>query len=176
MNTPEFPAQPVAIPEQTAKRRPPKRMRGWVSIEVGIGIAFVAIMLFFLGPRITEMFAGGRSEQAFVELTDIILVSERYRSVNGNYSGISVFALHTNGYGLLKQKSIATAAATAGINVYGLAMQVASASSNADASITYTFKDSQSCAQILDRIKNYPQVKGTPACASATNILTVTIE
>ncbi|MCY4052178.1 MAG: hypothetical protein OXE41_03730 [Gammaproteobacteria bacterium] len=162
------------------KKTPPKRVRGWISIEVGVAIAFVAIMLFFIGPRIPEMFAGGRIEQAFAEVTDLILASERYRSINGNYTGISVHALWSNGYGMLKQKTIATAAGTAGDNVYGLDMQVApTGTGGTDASITYVFTDKEGCEQILARIKKFPQIKSPPAAcpaAGSAQRLAITIE
>lgn len=160
---------------------PPRRMRGWISIELGIAIAVVAVMLFFLGPKVQEMFAGARGQQAFTEVNDFILAAERWRSLNGSYTGISIHALGTNGYGFTSQLAskggTVGAAATAGDNVYGLDMQVAAAGTGgADAAITYTFKDPEPCNQVRERIEHYPQVKGTPACAATTNILTVTIE
>ncbi len=168
------------IDHAATQNRAPRRVHGWISIEVGVAIAFVAIMLFFLGPRIPEMFASGRTEQAFTEVNDLILAAERYRSVNGNYASISIFELGSKGYGFSQQINTnggnVAAAGTAGDNVYGLAMQVAAASPNTDGTITYTFTDPEPCQQVLARIENYPQVKGTPACASSTNILTITIE
>lgn len=163
---------------------PPRRVRGWISIEMGISIAVVATMLLFLGPKIAELFTGARTQQAFTEMNDLILAAERYRSVNGGYGSprISIFSLGRNGYGFTSQLAAnggtVGAAGDAGENVYGLDMQVRQASGGADATITYDFKDSEPCNQIRSRIENYPQVKGTPACAAASGNqrLTVTIE
>jgi len=169
------PETPAESPAAASARR---KERGWLSMEATVTLALVAIVLMFLGPRIPEMFAGTRTEQAFTEVNELVLAGERYRSVNGNYAGISIFALGTNGYGFTRQtrgtSPIVAAAGTAGDNVYGLDMQIApTGTGSGDGLITYVFTDSEPCNQVRDRVEDYPQVKST---AGTCPTLTITIE
>lgn len=165
MNTPE---QTVHSPAGEMLRKARRRQRGWISIEVGIGIAAVAIFLIFLGPKIGGIFTSGRAELAFAEITDMILAVEKYRAINGDYDDMTLAVLHDDGYGL----------PTKGANVYGLTRVAVEESGDiTDATVEYTFPDAKTCELFEERVDTFSQIQGVPACNSTdTEKLEFTIE
>ncbi len=90
---------------------------------------------------------------------------------NGLYTGISVTVLDTQGYGV-GQFTTGT-----NQNVYGLTVAVAPAGTptGSDAELTYGFETAAACNQMVEQFTGVEGVKGTPACAAAAGVQTLTL-
>lgn len=183
MKLPEPVCQPVseAVFNPAARgraRHVPRRMRGWISVEWAMGIALFGLMLIAVGPRITDLFSGSRVQLATVEINDLIVAAEKFRSIHGTYAPtspgtITVRLLADNGYGMSKFKTGGIDPANG--NVYGQSIAIASASSGTDATVSYVFGDGDSCDQVEDLFNSNNRMKSVTACTTA-HLLALTIE
>ncbi len=134
-----------------------RRDAGFSLVEALAVLAVAAIVIAFAIPKIQEMFFNTNVEQAYSESVDLIIAGQRFRSVNSDYTGITVQKLKDEGYGLQKYTD------GTGENAYGLNITIGPKSSNADAEITYQFDAEPACEQIQARVGNIQAVKAAPA-------------
>lgn len=142
---------------------PAHRFAGFSLVEALAVLAVGAIVIAFAIPKIQEMFFNTNVEQAYSETVDLIIAGQKYRTINGDYDGITVTKLKDEGYGLQKYSDGTEE------NAYGLDITIAEKNSDADAEITYEFDSEEGCEQIEARVSNIKAVKTspTPACAGS---------
>ena len=154
MKSETYPISPARVPVTRDRRD-----AGFSLVEALAVLAVAAIVIAFAIPKIQEMFFNTNVEQAYSESVDLIIAGQRFRSVNGDYTAITVQKLKDEGYGLQKYTD------GTGENAYGLDIIIAPKSSNADAEITYQFDAEEACKQIEARVGKIQAVKTVTACA-----------
>ena len=170
-----FQSQPDTDPVPTdAEKR--KREGGYSIGEILFWTAVVALGLGFLGSMGLDVFSGQRLNQAQSELNQLLIAGEKYRNTNGAYGGTGV----TNvSFQRLRDRAYGMSSYTDGVgeNAYGLNMTIASASSGAQATITYQTDTTEACQQLGDQLRNNNMltVATNPCSGSGPYTLTVTL-
>ena len=142
-----------------------RNQAGITIVEISVGLAIIAFLAVFLGPRVAGLFSKTRVELASQEIIPLVVASQQYRQVNGGYADISFAALDTGGYHIEPFSEANTK------NAYGKDVALTSGSSGAAAVLTYLTDEDSDCAQISKRIGAL-----NPVTASCTgNSLVVTI-
>lgn len=154
---------------ETLEGKRPSRHRQSGLLTLGQALAVIAIggiIIAFSIPRIEGMYGSTRIEQAFSELNDLIIATQRYRSVVGSYdTNLDIEELVDSGYGLAGYDDGTDE------NAYNLDITVARRAAGG-ATITYQFDNAPACEQMEARMGNINAVMATPAPACATNTLT----
>ena len=142
-----------------------KREKGLTLPEMLVWLGVFAVVGAFVAVQGGGILSGTRLEQANQEVQSVILAAQTWRSLKGNYTGISIEELEDNGYNI--NFSIVS---PDGVNLYDEAVKIASATPQ-DAEITYVTTSTTDCEQLKDRVELLPNITGE-ACAAATFTLT----
>ena len=131
---------------------------GFALMELIIVLAVVTILGVLIVNNSGSLFGGSKKNVAQQEVIRLVQEVQQWRINNNDYAGISVAAMVTAGY------NIAPISTGTGDNVYGLNVAVASANSDADASMTYQAEASDQCATLIERLGGTDGISGTPTC------------
>ena len=142
-----------------------KREKGLTLPEMMVWLGVFAVVGSFIAVMGAGILTGTRLEQANQEVQSVILASQTWRSLKGNYTGISIKELKDNGYNVNFSLN-----GVNGVNLYDENVEIASSSAQ-DAKVTYVTTATTDCNQLLDRVKILPNITGE-ACAAATFTLT----
>ena len=142
-----------------------RREKGLTLPEMLVWLGVFAVVGAFVAVQGGGILSGTRLEQANQEVQSVILAAQTWRSLKGNYTGISIKELEDNGYNVSF-----TLDGVNGVNLYDETVGIASATAQ-DAEITYVTTSTTDCNQLLDRVELLPNITGA-ACAAATYTLT----
>ena len=136
-----------------------KREKGLTLPEMLVWLGVFAVVGAFVAVQGGGILSGTRLEQANQEVQSVILAAQTWRSLKGNYTGISIKALEENGYNVSF-----TVNGVNGVNLYDENVAIISSSAQ-DAKITYVTTSTTDCNQLLDRVSLLPSITGA-ACAT----------
>ncbi len=142
-----------------------KREKGLTLPEMLVWLGVFAVVGAFVAVQGGGILSGTRLEQANQEVQSVILAAQTWRSLKGNYTGISIEELENNGYNVSF-----TLDGVNGVNLYDENVAIASATAQ-DAEITYVTTAIKDCNQLKDRIELLPNITGE-ACGAANFTLT----
>ena len=138
-----------------------KREKGLTLPEMLVWLGVFAVVGSFIAVQGGGILSGTRLEQANQEVQSVILAAQTWRSLKGNYTGISIKELEDNGYNVNF-----TVDGVNGVNLYDENVAIISATAQ-DAKITYVTTSTTDCEQLLDRVEILPNITGE-ACATVT--------
>ena len=138
-----------------------KREKGLTLPEMLVWLGVFAVVGSFIAVQGGGILSGTRLEQANQEVQSVILAAQTWRSLKGNYTGISIKELEDNGYNVNF-----TVDGVNGVNLYDENVAIISATAQ-DAKITYVTTSTTDCEQLLDRVEILPNITGED-CATVT--------
>ena len=137
------------------------REEGLTLPEMLVWLGVFAVVGAFVAVQGGGILSGTRLEQANQQVQSVILAAQTWRSLKGNYTGITIKELEENGYNVSF-----TLDGVNGVNLYDETVGIASSSAQ-DAKITYVTTSDTDCKQLLDRVELLPSITGA-ACATVT--------
>lgn len=139
-----------------------RREEGLTLPEMLVWLGVFAVVGTFIAVQGSGILSGTRLEQANQEVHSVILAAQSWRSLKGNYTGISVKELEDNGYNINFELDGAN-----GVNLYDEAVEIVSSAAQA-AEIRYVTTAKKDCNQLKARIEILPNITGE-VCDTADN-------
>ena len=138
-----------------------RREEGLTLPEMLVWLGVFAVVGAFIAVQGSGILSGARLEQANQEVHSVVLAARTWRSLKGNYTGITVKELEDNGYNVSF-----TLNGNNGVNLYDEEVKIVSSAAQ-DAKITYGTTSTSNCEQLKDRVELMPNITGA-ACDSTT--------
>ncbi len=138
-----------------------RKEEGLTLPEMLVWLGVFAVVGSFVAVQGGGILSGTRLEQANQEVQSVILAAQTWRSLKGNYTGISIKELEENGYNINFSLD-----GVKGVNLYDEDVTIASSSAQ-EAKITYVTTSDKDCKQLMDRVEKLPNITGE-ACATVT--------
>ncbi len=138
-----------------------RKEEGLTLPEMLVWLGVFAVVGSFVAVQGGGILSGTRLEQANQEVQSVILAAQTWRSLKGNYTGITIKELEENGYNINFSLN-----GNNGVNLYDENVAIASSAAQ-DAEITYVTTSEKDCNQLKDRVEKLPNITGG-ACATVT--------
>ena len=138
-----------------------RREEGLTLPEMLVWLGVFAVVGAFIAVQGSGILSGARLEQANQEVHSVVLAVRTWRSLKGNYTGITIKELEDNGYNVSFEPN-----GNNGVNLYDEEVKIVSSAAQ-DAKITYGTTSTSDCEQLKDRVELMPNITGA-ACDSTT--------
>ena len=142
-----------------------RREEGLTLPEMLVWLGVFSVVGSFIAVQGSGILSGARLEQANQEVQSVVLAAQTWRSLKGNYTGITIKELEENGYNISFELNGAK-----GVNLYDEDVVIVSTTAQ-EAEITYVTTSDKDCKQLKTRVELLPNITGE-ACATATFTLT----
>ena len=143
------------------------RQRGYSVLEIGLSIAIIAAIAVIAFLAVGDTQSSISQTRALGEISAVASSARQHRSSfaqGGLYTGINMAELE--GYNLAGMDVTGAAAASRGINAYGLDMNIAASGTsptNGDATITYETPTQEECEALMALFTDDPGTTATTA-------------
>ena len=144
------------------------RQRGYSVLEMGLVIALIAAIAIIAFLAVGDTQSSLNQTRALGEISAVSASARQHRSTfaqGGLYTGVNMAELQ--GYNLAGMEVTGAAAASRGINAYGLDMNIAvtagATPANSDATITYETPSQEECEALMALFTDDPGTTATTA-------------
>ncbi len=140
-----------------------RREEGLTLPEMLVWLGVFAVIGAFIAVQGSGILSGTRLEQANQEVHSVILAAQSWRSLKGNYTGVTIKKLENNGYNINFELN-----GNKGVNLYDEDVEIVSSSAQV-AEIRYVTTSGKDCNQLKARVELLPNITGE-VCDSTDSV------